>query len=321
MISFLTFVTPTTELRSTQEIFHRRQQTESKLQNVAFDVKRYLQDINNYSSKLAMARADWFKKQQVFNNEKLNQTLKSRWNHTAQGTPMTQWYGNRPEPVHQEIAGCMADIIDAVELIEEGKLGNPKFMEPFVAPPDTSKANEVVDPATGETLIQRTQRVQQHYKKEADALAQKQRQTEDDRARAWRRMLKVKAETGIPQQVITNQRRVLIQVTEQNYHTLQMPYLTLSMTESVPRDYGMVRAALPSYIPTPSVAMPLSSSNNESKYAIARVRARIGADGSVAPVSEPKKGVDGLYLRPAGRTRKGMDWDAYNGKWVPAPNS
>eukprot|EP01083_Nonionella_stella_P124350 375428_1 len=61
---------------------------------------------------------------------------------------------------------------------------------------------------------------------------------------------------------------------------------------------------------------PPGSSDN--KYSIERVRARMYSDGSVLPVSEPKRGKDGLFLRPAGRQRKGMDWDAVNGKWVPA---
>lgn len=56
---------------------------------------------------------------------------------------------------------------------------------------------------------------------------------------------------------------------------------------------------------------------SQSKYSIEKVRARMFADGSVLPVGSPKRGKDGLYLRPAGRQRKGMDWDGVNGKWVP----
>jgi hypothetical protein len=56
------------------------------------------------------------------------------------------------------------------------------------------------------------------------------------------------------------------------------------------------------------------------RYSADNVRARISADGSVVPVSMPKKTSDGLYMRPAGRQRKGMEWDAVNGRWVPDPN-
>merc|ERR1711957_502119 len=55
---------------------------------------------------------------------------------------------------------------------------------------------------------------------------------------------------------------------------------------------------------------------SQSKYSADKVKARIYSDGSVMPVSAPKKTKDGLYMRPAGRQRKGMDWDAVIGKWV-----
>lgn len=67
--------------------------------------------------------------------------------------------------------------------------------------------------------------------------------------------------------------------------------------------------------PTASVARaPFGS---ESKYSYAKMKERIAADGSVVPVSEPKKTKNGLYQRPVGRTRKGMEWDAGRGIWVP----
>jgi len=79
--------------------------------------------------------------------------------------------------------------------------------------------------------------------------------------------------------------------------------------------------ATPSY--TPAVQSPIPTANSqpqsESKYSAARVQERTTRDGMVAPVSEPKKTKDGLYLRPVGRARKGMNWDAVWGIWVPAP--
>ncbi len=66
---------------------------------------------------------------------------------------------------------------------------------------------------------------------------------------------------------------------------------------------------------TPGVTTAGSAAEN--KYSLEKVRARMFSDGSVLPVGMPKRGKDGLFLRPAGRQRKGMDWDAVNGKWVP----
>jgi hypothetical protein len=54
-------------------------------------------------------------------------------------------------------------------------------------------------------------------------------------------------------------------------------------------------------------------------YGVEAVKARMAVDGSIKPVTTPKQGKDGLYVRPAGRQRKNMDWDAVNGKWIPLP--
>lgn len=109
----------------------------------------------------------------------------------------------------------------------------------------------------------------------------------------------------------------------------QAPPLRSTMPQTLPRN--VYKPTVSSYTPTarkrvPSVQVPrseveVSSSPNStmlSKYSAARVKQRISDDGTVAPVSEPKMTKDGLYQRPAGRTRKGMEWDAVVGKWVPS---
>ena len=55
------------------------------------------------------------------------------------------------------------------------------------------------------------------------------------------------------------------------------------------------------------------------KYSQTNVNARKNADGTVVPASTPKLLPDGTYARPAGRQRKGMDWDAIKGCWYPVP--
>ena len=55
----------------------------------------------------------------------------------------------------------------------------------------------------------------------------------------------------------------------------------------------------------------------DNKYSAEAVRARMSSDGSVRPINTPKLTRDGLFMRPAGRQRKGMDWDGVNGMWVP----
>jgi hypothetical protein len=258
------------------------------------------------------------KRLNAFNNEKLNKTLKTRWNQQPQGSVYTNHYGTRPEPIRKEVARCGADLIDAVEMIVEGEITNSVFNEPFSPPPEATRANEVGS-GSGETLTQQRHRLQQHCEKESDTLAQQFRKCEEERQRSWRRMLKVKAELNISQQCFANQRPVYIPVTDHNYHMIAMPNIAVAGAETIPRELDMPRSILPSYVPARhSKTVEPTTHDKGSKYTIARVRARISADGSVAPVTLPRRGPDGLYARPSGRTRKGMDWDAINGKWIPA---
>ncbi|KAL7540136.1 hypothetical protein ACHAXR_009885 [Thalassiosira sp. AJA248-18] len=55
------------------------------------------------------------------------------------------------------------------------------------------------------------------------------------------------------------------------------------------------------------------------KYSATNVKARKNPDGTVVPASIPKLLPDGTFARPAGRQRKGMDWDSVKGIWFPIP--
>jgi len=61
----------------------------------------------------------------------------------------------------------------------------------------------------------------------------------------------------------------------------------------------------------------LSKYGYGDKYSTTNVNARKNPDGTVIPASTPKLLPDGRFARPAGRQRKGMDWDSVNGWWVP----
>lgn len=61
----------------------------------------------------------------------------------------------------------------------------------------------------------------------------------------------------------------------------------------------------------------LSKYGYGDKYSATNVNARKNPDGTIVPASTPKLLPDGRFARPAGRQRKGMDWDAANGWWVP----
>jgi len=53
------------------------------------------------------------------------------------------------------------------------------------------------------------------------------------------------------------------------------------------------------------------------RYSEQNVRARKNSDGTVKPATAPKRLPDGTLAKPAGRQRKGMDWDAIKGCWYP----
>ena len=135
--------------------------------------------------------------------------------------------------------------------------------------------------------------------------------SEEERKKAWKKTMKTKAETQ-PEPISGRRGRTL---DLSNYHLIPVPALRNSGQQIVPR-YEHARSAVATYTP-PSTSYAHGAGGSESKYSAARVKERISNDGTVAPVTEPKRTADGLYQRPAGRTRKGMQWDAMRGIWVP----
>ena len=178
------------------------------------------------------------------------------------------------------------------------------FIEPSVPTPPPSQ----VDPQQ-ETALRR----------EYSASTEQLPASEEKRNLCWK-----KAEFEIPHQHM-----------DPNRYNTTMPALhfrTSTTSQNLPRQ----AAALPTVaVDTPAARpwyslapppphhhyqqqQPLAAGQIESKYSTARVRQRTASDGTVAPVSTPKKTKDGLYQRPAGRTRKEMEWDAVRGVWVPS---
>jgi len=69
----------------------------------------------------------------------------------------------------------------------------------------------------------------------------------------------------------------------------------------------------------PVAASTTNSATHQARYSQTAIRNRTYNDGSVAPAVPPKRGEDGLFQRPSGRSRKGMDWDGVHGVWRPTP--
>lgn len=224
--------------------------------------------------------------------------MPSNWGRVAAGTLEIQNYISKASnPSADAVGSCLADIVDASIMSAEGKLPASEKFKDFVPPPA-----QVLP--TGETLAQAHMRTEATMRSEFTDVCNKFASAEEERKRAWKKMAKASAENEIPQS--RGGRR-----SNANLYT-HMPPLNSSRQQPVPRIEMGISSSKAFFTPS-RASIPTSG----SKYSAARVKQRIAADGSVKPVSEPIKTSEGLYQRPAGRTRKGMQWDAFRGIWVP----
>ena len=256
-----------------------------------------------YSMQVAMAKQQYLKEKQEHDRQKMKTALPSRWGRQPFGTQFIQTYmAKSTAPNASVIGNCLADVIDGCMLISEGKVQANKFRA--FEPPPVPRNKQ-----TGETVAESHRRIEQDLRRAVSEVTSKLQQSEEDRRRAWRKYVKVASEFDLPMsggRVDPN---------------TPMPSLQRSSHQSIPRELDQaLSSSMASF--TPSRGKPVYGSGpSTSKYSTARVQQRIHGDGTVAPVSQPKKTKEGLYQRPAGRTRKGMQWDAVRGIWVPEINS
>jgi hypothetical protein len=268
---------------------------------------------NDYALEVAIARARWHKEKQEHDINRAKNAMPSNWGRQPIGTNTTQNY-MRVAGIPNIVGTCVADLVDGAILVGEGKLQDKK-MGDFVPPPSHDAMHNM---GGGDSLAQQQMRMETEMRRQLGDFQLNFQNSEEERKRAWKKMLKTKAELDLPQAGLfpQNQRRGRMQLDLTNYHLVPMPALRASGQQTMPQEFSMARADVASYAP-PVTAHGDPTGGSDSKYSAARVRERISADGSVAPVSEPKKTKDGLYQRPAGRTRKGMQWDALRGIWLP----
>jgi hypothetical protein len=248
------------------------------------------------------------KQKREHDTKRAKSAMPSNWGRPPFGTNGTQNYMRNPG-IANIVGTCLADIIDGSIMIAEGNIPNKK-MDDFVPPPAPG-INKL-----GETLAQQQLRMDGELRRQLNDVNAKFGSSEEERKLGWKKMMKTKAELELPHQPYGGVRRGRIDLS--NYHQIPVPQLRNSVQQSMPRELEFARAAVATYTPPSTItAFGEDMAGSQSKYSAARVKERIGADGTVAPVTEPKKTKDGLYQRPAGRTRKGMQWDAIRGIWVP----
>ena len=296
------------------ELANQRTYLQNQVNQLSQQIRTLTQSVqSDYMVQVTLAKNRWNLDRCSFETKKLNQMLPSRNGIMPTGSMMTQSYRSRPDRIavglNEIVATCIADVIDCVDNIANGRLRNERFQEPFVLP----------TPSTDVDALHRAKQLETTKRNDLNTCTLKLRTSEGERLRAWRKMLKTKMEFDTPHQHYssTGQAR-LIRLDPNLCSTLQLPALHQTAAQDVPKELPG-RSSVATYTPMHTVrTQPSQVPLSESKYSTARVRERIASDGTVAPVTTPKMTADGLYLRPAGRTRKGMEWDAVRGIWIPA---
>lgn len=174
-------------------------------------------------------RAHWHHRRQQFENQKLNTMLPSRNNRPIQGTGLTQRYRALPDRsgISDVVGGCLGDVVDAVESISMGMMRNEIFNERFVPSTD---GNESEIPA-------RLRQMEAARRNELNEVTLRINQLEEVRKKAWRKVMKTKAELDLPHQHVSHTGAVqTIHLNMSNYGSIQVPVLTQGGLLKAPTD-------------------------------------------------------------------------------------
>lgn len=186
-------------------------------------------------------------------------------------------------------------------------LFSAKNLEPYMVPKfvPPSMPRELINnqPNNNAQVAQIEQRARQDYAR----ISQMFQHSESDRVKAWQKLLKVKAEFE-PTDV---RRRVVL---SQPLPPVKSAPLPMNLSAHYP-DH-MYSAPPPKFS-----ASSHSKMKQNLSYSMKDKKAKIFSDGSIAPIEQPKRGEDGLFVRPSGRSRKDLKWDATRGRWVPSSSA
>ena len=282
--------------------------------NLTFAIAKGRQELtkahSDYTIAYTTAKQLWIKDKFEFDMKKSQAVLPTKWGNQPMGTrTITNYVRANYSSVHRTTVGqTLADIVDGSILVGQGKTNIQPFRD-FEPPPAPG-----MDAKTGENMAQRQHRVEMKYRKQFSDIDTKFKDNEIERARAWRKAMKAQAENNAVCGAKGSR------VTISNFHTIPVPVIRSSAQQNLKSQLVQQKAQaakVPSSSTTATTSTTTTSTVDMSKYSAEKVKLRKAADGSVAPVTKPKKDKDGMYLRPAGRTRKGMQWDAINGVWIP----
>jgi len=253
---------------------------------------------------------------------------------------------NRHDGIRGIVATSLSHCVDVVvNRIERGwiqdehldtTLVNNEQFPPFKPPASTANNNISVDSIIVNDRNETLKMVETRIQAESPIINKKLIQSETERSKLWAKLMEVKEACGQAPQKGGGGVDAMSEVPALNLTAPRLKSLSRSGGGSSggggssKKQKFSVASALAGAAAAATMNTPASSSSklilsstvrttiplSQSKYSADKVKARIYSDGSVMPVSKPKMTKDGLYMRPAGRQRKGMDWDAVIGKWV-----
>jgi len=270
-------------LRHSNDLYEQRQNLQAQLNHLVMENRTFMSQLSSdYQVKLTVAHKNWDIRRRESDAQKMNSLLPHRNNpnHMPQGTPMTHLYMRQPDPVRQVVAQYVGSMVDAVEKVEQGVLAHNPYREPFRPPPQP------------DGHIAHKRRMEEQVQQELNNVIQRLHNNEDERSKAWKRMIKTKAELDVPH----HNMRTRVELNLNNYNLIPLPPLRHSAAQNVPQQIYTTTSTYASYIPQARSQQAVSQS--QSKYSAAKVRARVASDGSVAPVTAPKRDKNGLFIRP-----------------------
>jgi hypothetical protein len=168
---------------------------QTKINNLSYQQRNQEhQYTTEYAANYAMAQTTWIQRKKQFDHTKLNKLLPSRRGIARQGTRMTQFYHmTRPDRsgISEQVGDCVADVVDAVESIAQGVLRNEYFSEPFTRPE--------VSLGFGRENLARMMQKERELRARLDESMKQMNEHEDFRKKAWRKVMKTKAEFELPE--------------------------------------------------------------------------------------------------------------------------
>lgn len=304
--------------RRSNDLYNHRMKVQADLAHVSQETRMHLSQLKHeFFQEVAAKRSRW----EVRHREHALASLPSAQGIAAKGTPRSAAAANHPNQIVSGVGKALSDIVDSVVARTESGGNNQNPIEPFQPPPMPDFMQTVLP--SGEKLGERQERLEGHMRVKLTDLGSKLHASEEERKKAWKKLLKVKGDFDMPHHHVTHTggSRGRVSYGPNQFSLLPVPPLRASGAAAMPTSYSYPMASVPSYVPPAAAMLPMPTSRpvsaSESKYSAARLRERHSTDGSVAPASEPKRGPDGLYIRPPGRGRIGMDWDEVRGLWVP----